>query len=57
MPETIEDCYERIEAAADDGGRLATNAEIQAWDIFPFESEGLRLKPLESLAQAEAPRH
>jgi len=57
MPETIEDYYKRIEAAADDEGRLATNAEIQAWDVFPFESEGLRLKPLGALAQAEAPRH
>ncbi len=45
MPETIEDYYERVEAAADDEGRLATNAEIQAWEVFPFESEGLRLKP------------
>jgi hypothetical protein len=57
MPETIEDYYERVEAAADDEGRLATNAEIQAWEVFPFESEGLRLKPLEPLAQAEALRH
>jgi hypothetical protein len=57
MPETIENYYERIEAATDDEGRLATNAEIQAWEIFPFESEGLHLKPLEALAQAETPRH
>jgi len=57
MPEKIEDYYDRIEAAADDEGRLATNAEIQAWDVFPFESEGLRLKPLEALAEVEAPRH
>lgn len=56
MPETIEDYYERIVAAADDEGRLATNAEIQAWNVFPFESEGLRLKPLEALALAETPR-
>jgi len=33
MPETIEDYYARIEAAADDEGRLATNAEIQAWNV------------------------
>jgi hypothetical protein len=56
MPETIEDYYERVEAAADDEGRLATNAEMQAWEVFPFESEGLRLKPLEPLAAAEVPR-
>jgi diadenosine tetraphosphate (Ap4A) HIT family hydrolase len=43
-------------AAADDEGRLATNADMQAWEVFPFESEGLRLKALEPLAAAEAPR-
>jgi hypothetical protein len=57
MPESIEEYYERVKAAADEDGRLATNAESQAWDVFPFESEGLRLKPLEPLAQAEALRH
>jgi hypothetical protein len=57
MPETIEDYYQRVVAAADDEGRLAMNAEIQAWEVFPFESEGLRLKPLGPLAQAEATRH
>jgi hypothetical protein len=57
MPETIEDYYERVEAAADDTGRLAMNAEMQAWEIFPFESEGLRLKPLEPLNEAEVPRY
>lgn len=56
MPETIEDYYERVEAAADDTGRLAMNAEMQAWEVFPFESEGLRLKPLDALADVEAPR-
>jgi hypothetical protein len=56
MPETIEEFYERAVAAADDEGRLATNAELQAWEVFPFESEGLRLRPLEPLAQAEEPR-
>jgi hypothetical protein len=29
---------------------------MQAWEVFPFESEGLRLKALEPLAAAEAPR-
>lgn len=57
MPEAIEDYYARVENAADDSGRLATNAEIQAWEIFPFESGGLRLKPLEPLARTEALRH
>lgn len=56
MPESIEDYYARVEAAADDQGRLPMNAEIQAWEIFPFESEGLQLKRLELPARAEAPR-
>lgn len=57
MPEPIEEYYARVEAAADADGRLASNAEIQAWEVFPFESDGLRLKPLAPLATAEAPRH
>jgi len=57
MPETIEDYYARVEAAADADGRLASNAEIQAWEVFPFESDGLRLKPIDPLAPAEALRH
>jgi hypothetical protein len=56
MPESIEDYYRRVEAAADDTGRLAMNAEMQAWEVFPYESEGLRLKPLGPLTTAEAPR-
>lgn len=58
MPETIEDYHARVLAAADDEGRLAIPADgIPYWDIFPFEAEGLRLKPIEPLAEAEAPRH
>jgi len=56
MPETIEDYYARAANAAGDDGRLPANAEIQAWEVFPFESEDLRLKPLAPLAEAEAPR-
>jgi hypothetical protein len=36
MPETIEDYYARVEAAADDTGRLPMNAEMQAWEVFPL---------------------
>ncbi len=58
MPETIEDYYARVLAAADDEGRIALNtAEIPNWDIFPFEGEGLRLKPIDPLADVEEPRH
>jgi hypothetical protein len=57
MPESIEDYFARVAAATDEGGRISINAgEIQNWDIFPFESEGLRLKPIEPLAEIEAPR-
>jgi len=58
MPETIEDYYARVMAAADDEGRLAIPADgIPYWEIFPFEAEGLRLKQIEPLADAEEPRH
>ncbi len=57
MPETIEDYYARVMAAADQEGRLTIPADgIPSWEIFPFESEGLRLKPLEPLAEVESPR-
>jgi len=57
MPETIEDFYARVMAAADDEGRLAIPTDgIPYWEIFPFEAESLRLKRIEPLAAAEAPR-
>jgi len=58
MPETIEDYYSRVMATADDEGRLAIPADgIPYWEVFPFEAEGLRLKPIEPLADVEEPRH
>jgi diadenosine tetraphosphate (Ap4A) HIT family hydrolase len=57
MPETIEDYYKRVMAAVDHEGRLAIPADgIPYWEIFPFEAEGLRLKSIEPLADAEIPR-
>ena len=57
MPETIEDYYARVMAVADNEGRLAFPADgIPYWEIFPFESEGLRLKRMEPLAESEEPR-
>jgi hypothetical protein len=57
MPETIEDYYARVMAATDDEGRLTIPADgIPYWEIFPFETEDLRLKPIEPLAEAEEPR-
>jgi hypothetical protein len=58
MPETIEDYYARVVSAADQDGRLAIPSDgIPYWDVFPFESENLRLKPIEPLAAAEAARY
>lgn len=58
MPETIEDYYARVMAAADDEGHLAIPIDgIPYWEIFPFETEGLRLRPIGPLVDAEAPRH
>lgn len=57
MPKPIEDYDGRVEATADAEGRLATNPEIQAWKVVPVESEGLRPRPHEPLAPAQAPRH
>lgn len=58
MPETIEDYYARVMAATDEEGRLAIPADgIPYWEIFPFEADGLRLRPIEPLAEAEPPRH
>lgn len=57
MPETIEDYYARVMAAADDEGRLTfPTGGIPYWEIFPFEAEGLRLRHIEPLAEAEKPR-
>ena len=54
MPEMIEDYYARVMAAADDEGRLAIPSDgIPYWEIFPFEAEGLRLKPIGPLSEVE----
>ncbi len=57
MLEGIEDYVARIEAELDEDRRLALDpAGIPGWEVFPFEAEGLRLKPLDRLAEVEAPR-
>lgn len=44
-------------AATDDERRLPVAMEMMpGWDIFPFELDTLRIKPLEDLAEAEPPR-
>jgi hypothetical protein len=57
MPETIEDYYARVVSAADQDGRLAIPSDgIPYWEVFPFESDDLRLKPVAPLAADEAAR-
>jgi hypothetical protein len=56
--ESAEDFHARVAAATDDEGRLPVAIELMpGWDIFPFELDGLRIKPLEPLADAEPERH
>jgi hypothetical protein len=56
-PESPEDFYARVLAATGEGGRLAVAVEeMPGWDIFPFEIDSLRIKPLQALADAEPPR-
>lgn len=56
--ETAEEFHARVAAATDDEGRLPVAIEaMPGWDIFPFELDGLRVKPLEPLADAEPARN
>ena len=56
-PETPEDYHARLLEAADSDGRLAVAAqEMPGWDIYPYELDSLRLKPLQPLAEAEPAR-
>jgi hypothetical protein len=58
QPESPEEFYARVRAAAGPDGRLTVAVEeLPGWDIFPFEIESLRLKPLQPLADREPPRH
>ena len=57
MPESIETYAARVAAAQDAEGRLGLeHADVTGWDVFPFEPEGLRLRPGPTLAAEEAPR-
>lgn len=56
--ESAEEFHSRVAAATDDEGRLPVAIELMpGWDIFPFELDGLQIKPLEPLADAEPGRH
>ena len=55
--ETAEEFHARVAAATDDEGRLPVAIELMpGWDIFPFELDDLRIKPLEPLLDEEPPR-
>ena len=55
--ESVEDYYARIAAAAGEDGRLPVAVEeMPGWDIYPYELEGLRLKPVRPPADEEPAR-
>src|SRR3569623_590321 len=57
MPESPQEFYERVQAAATEpGGRLAVPADILDSEIFPFETGGLRAKAFEPPVLPEPPR-
>jgi diadenosine tetraphosphate (Ap4A) HIT family hydrolase len=53
---TPQDFHARAVAHADADGRLPV-PEQSMWDIFPFEPDSLRVKPLEPLTLPEPPRN
>lgn len=55
--ETPEQYYARIAAATDADGRLRVAVEeMPGWDIYPYEVDSLRIKPLRPLDAEEPPR-
>jgi diadenosine tetraphosphate (Ap4A) HIT family hydrolase len=52
---TAQQFYDRAVAAADSEGRLPL-PDQSGWDIFPFEEESLRVKPLQPPTLPEPPR-
>ena len=55
MGELGRDFLERAQAAVGDDGRLPLGG-MSAWDVFPFEQEGLRARPLTEYAAPEPDR-
>ena len=56
-PESPEDYYARIEAALGDERRLPVAVEeMPGWDIYPYEIDSLKIKPLAPLADTEPAR-
>ena len=56
MTPTPQDFHERAIAVADAEGRLPL-PEQAMWEIFPFEPDSLRVKPLDPLTLPEPPRN
>lgn len=57
QPESADAFATRVFATTDDEGRLPVNVEeMPGWDIFPYEIDSLRLKPLQPPAD-EPPRN
>lgn len=57
QPESAEEFYARVLAATDEEGRLPVAVEeMPGWDIFPFEIDSLRIKPLQPLLDVEPDR-
>ncbi|WP_083707524.1 hypothetical protein [Intrasporangium flavum] len=55
--ESVEDYYARIVAAAGPDGRLPVAVEeMPGWDIYPYEVQSLRLKPVQPPTDEEPPR-
>ncbi len=55
--ETAEEFHARVAAATDAAGRLPVAVEeMPGWDIYPYEIDSLRIKPLQPLADAEPAR-
>ena len=58
MPVGPEEFSARVTAAADADGRLPVpDLSMAEWDIFPFEPDGIRVKPLRPATLPETPRH
>ena len=55
MPMSPEQFYDHVVAYADAEGRLPVPPQSM-WEIFPFEHENLRVKPLDPLVLPEPPR-
>lgn len=55
--ETPEEFYARVAAATGDDGRLRVAVEeMPGWDIYPYEIDSLRIKPLRPLGDEEPDR-